>query len=760
MTRPADATAIDRVPFVDRRFLDTVASWSERPRRHDLEAPLREGSALSCRKARLLFSSQLESRHVDLCARWLKQTGRSYYTIGSSGHEGNCAVAAATQPTDPALLHYRSGAFFLQRARQVNANPDETLRDVMLGLTASAADPISGGRHKVIGSLALNIPPQTSTIGSHLPKAVGMAFGLDRARRLELSIQCPADAVIVCSFGDASINHSTSVGAINAAGWAAYQGSRVPILFVCEDNGLGISVATPKNWIRDSYLQRPGLRYFDADGTDLAEAYTVAQEAATYVRRERKPAFLHLRVVRLLGHAGSDVETVYRSLESIERAEARDPLLRTARMLVEAGVASPRELLEAYEETRTRVRRLGEEAASTPKLADAVAVMAPLAPRRPEAIMTEVARAPDPEARRAFWDDKLPEGERPGPLGASLNRAIGDLIVKYPELICFGEDVGPKGGVYGVTRGLLRRSQRGRVFDTLLDEQTILGIAIGASQLGMLPLPEIQYLAYLHNAEDQLRGEAASLQFFSRAQYQNPMVVRIAAYAYQKGFGGHFHNDNSVAVLRDIPGLVIASPARGADATAMLQTCVAAARVDGTVAAFLEPIALYPVRDLHEAGDQAWCDPYDPAPPHIPIGAPRIYHADADDLLIVTWANGLWMSLRVAARLRREGIACRVLDLRWLAPMPLDEVAEAARDVGKVLVVDETRRSGGVSEAIVTGLVERGFRGPLKRVTAHDTFVPLGPAADTVLVQEPDIHAAALALHASYDRVVRDSGSG
>src|SRR3546814_11355747 len=84
----------------------------------------------------------------------------------------------------------------------------------------------------------------------------------------------------------------------------------------------------------------------------------------------------------------------------------------------------------------------------------------------------------------------------------------------------------------------------------------ILGLAQGFANMGMLPLPEIQYLAYFHNACDQIRGEACSLQFFSNDQYRNPMVVRIAGLGYQRGFGGHFHNDNSITALRDIPGLV------------------------------------------------------------------------------------------------------------------------------------------------------------------------------------------------------------
>jgi 2-oxoisovalerate dehydrogenase E1 component len=258
-------------------------------------------------------------------------------------------------------------------------------------------------------------------------------------------------------------------------------------------------------------------------------------------------------------------------------------------------------------------------------------------------------------------------------------------------------------------------------------------------------VPEIQYLAYLHNAEDQLRGEAASLSFFSTGQYRNGMVVRVAGYGYQQGFGGHFHNDNAVAVLRDVPGLVIASPGRPADAAAMLRTCVAAAAVDGTVSVFLEPIARYHTRDLHAPGDDGWTAPYEPPgrwrETHVPIGEPAIAR-DGDDVLVVTWANGLHLSLRVAERLAADGISCRVLDLRWLAPMPIAAVVQHADDVGRVVVVDETRRSGGVGEAVVAGLAEAGYRGPLRRVAAQDSFVPLGDAAQLVLVSEDDIDAA------------------
>ena len=135
--------------------------------------------------------------------------------------------------------------------------------------------------------------------------------------------------------------------------------------------------------------------------------------------------------------------------------------------------------------------------------------------------------------------------DEPQIMSRLINWALTDLMLAHPEIVLMGEDVGRKGGVYGVTQKLHARFGSDRVIDTLLDEQSILGLAIGMAHNGFVPMPEIQFLAYLHNAEDQLRGEAATLSFFSNGQYTNPMVLRIAGLGYQKGFGGHFHNDNS-----------------------------------------------------------------------------------------------------------------------------------------------------------------------------------------------------------------------
>jgi 2-oxoisovalerate dehydrogenase E1 component len=714
--------------------------------------PVRPGSRLTAGRCLELLDAQITSRHLDEAGRWLRGRGSGYYTIGSAGHEGNAAVAAALRLTDPALLHYRSGAFYLVRAAQAGRGEDG-IADVLLGMVAAAAEPIAGGRHKVFGHRELNIIPQTSTIASHLPRAVGLAFALPRAAKIGRAPPWPADSVVVASIGDASVNHSTAAGALNTAAYCAYAGLPLPLLIVCEDNGLGISVRTPPGWIAAALGCRPAIRYAYADGADLAAVYETAADLAAYVRQRRAPAILHLATVRLGGHAGSDVESAYRSAAEIAADAERDPLRGSISLVVGSGLLTAAQVAERSEQIRRKVLALAAEIEGAPGLMSAAQVVAPLAPRRPAAVAAAIRPAAASARHRAF-NRRLPEDEGPLTLAQSINRALADELAARPELLVFGEDVARKGGVYGVTRGLLAAFGAGRVFDSLLDEQSVLGLALGAGLAGLLPVPEIQYLAYLHNAADQIRGEAATLSFFSQGGYRNPMVVRVAGLAYQQGFGGHFHNDNAVGALRDIPGLIVACPARPDDAAAMLRTCLASAREDGSVCVFLEPIALYHERDLHEPGDGGWLARYEPPDRwmsgHAPVGVARV-HGDGTDLTIVTFGNGLRLSLRAAANLARKGIGCRVLDLRWLAPLPAADLIRAAAATGAVLVADETRRSGGVSEGVLTALTDAGFSGPMARVTSEDSFIPLGDAAMTVLTSQQAIEVAARRLLRSAD---------
>ncbi|HST35012.1 MAG TPA: thiamine pyrophosphate-dependent enzyme [Allosphingosinicella sp.] len=732
---------MDAAEAIHEKFL-AKAGGGKLPRRLVSTAP--EAIGLTRETMVELFYSQCVSRQMDRLSRRLQARGEGFYTIGSSGHENNAAVAEALRLDDMAFLHYRSNAFQIHRAKQL---PGQTpCWDMLLSFAASAEDPISGGRHKVIGSKPLNIPPQTSTIASHLPKAVGAAFSIGIAKMLKLEdTPLASDSIVLCSFGDASANHSTAQGAFNTAAWAAYQGTPMPLVFLCEDNGIGISTKTPRGWIEASFQDRPALKYFHCSGLDMADAYRGAAEAARYARTERRPVFLHMDCVRLYGHAGSDVQTAYMSKADVEADAERDPLLYSAALMIEQDLLSGDEILDIYNETEATLARIGEQAIARPKLITSAAVMESLVPpKRPHA----TANTPSSEERSAVFSRDAAMLDKPQHMARLLSWALADLMLAHRNVIVAGEDVGPKGGVYNVTAKLHERFGPARVINTLLDEQSILGLGIGAAHNGLLPITEIQFLAYVHNAEDQLRGEAATLSFFSDGQYTNPMIVRIAGLGYQKGFGGHFHNDNSLAIFRDIPGLILAVPSNGADAVEMLRECARLALEEQRVIVFLEPIALYMTRDLHAEGDALWTAPYAAPGQARPIRLGELgVHGDGIDLAIVSYGNGYYLSRQAEKILAGEhGLKSRVIDLRWLAPLNEDGLIEATRGCGRILIVDECRKTGSQSEALMALFTERAPDTTCARVTAEDSFIPLGRAATLTLPSRDSIVAAALDL--------------
>lgn len=739
---------LDRASVVDEQFLKRVLQ-ADFPTPHSTMSA--EEAELDKKTAIELFDSQIKSRLLDLIARQLKEKGLSFYTIGSSGHEGNAVLGQVFKTKDMAFLHYRSGAFYLQRAKQLAKT--DGVKEILLSLVAAASDPISGGRHKVFGSVPLNIPPQTSTIASHLPKALGAALSITRAKEIGIKSNLEPDAVILCSFGDASTNHASSQTTLNACSWLTQQNYPLPIVFICEDNGIGISVPTPNNWIEQSISARPGLHYLTCDGLNIADIYAKAQEADYLARIKKQPVFLHMRCVRLLGHAGSDIESQYNTAAEIERREANDPLLHTAGLLYREGWMSLQAMVDLYQDNKALIEAKAVDAITLPRMNNAEEVMASILPKVTKKISYKL---PTEDIRQTYFAGAYSQLSQKRNLCQQINFALTDLMMQYPNMLIFGEDVGKKGGVYRVTADLQARFGQRRVFDTILDETTILGTAIGLAHNGFIPVPEIQFLAYLHNAEDQLRGEAATLSFFSSGQYKNPMVIRIASLAYQKGFGGHFHNDNSFAVLRDLPGVVIACPSNGPDAAKMLRSCMHLAAQEGRVVVFLEPIALYMTKDLHEPGDNGWLFDYPAAQESIGLGEVGVF--GEGDTVILTYANGYYLSRQAAKILEEQhAVKVKIVDLRWLSPLPKEAILKELSKAKRVLIVDEGRQSGSLSEGLMAFLMEEASTQlKVKRITGKDCFIPLGTAWQYLLPSKESIIEAVLALQS--DKREKESG--
>ncbi len=241
--------SIERLRELGANFRRRVESVSEAP---GAAAPASDTALW-----RELLESMLLARHLDLAALELREQGHGHYTIGSSGHESNVVLGRLTRPTDPSLVHYRSAALQLERARQVpGMDGVRDHRALAGGVQRRASQRRSP---QAVGGKALGIIPQTSTIASQLPRAVGLAYALGWKAGQGLATE-PADTLVLCSFGDASVNHSSALGALNAAGWVAHQSLPLPLLLVCEDNGLGVSVRSPPGWVEARLRALPHVR--------------------------------------------------------------------------------------------------------------------------------------------------------------------------------------------------------------------------------------------------------------------------------------------------------------------------------------------------------------------------------------------------------------------------------------------------------------------------------------------------------------------
>lgn len=725
---------LNRAHIIDEQFVRKVQSQdfpSPKSNTTAKAAGLTKGLCIS------IVGSQMISRHLDIITRQLRETGQSFYTIGSSGHEGNAAIAAQFRVTDMALLHYRSAAFMLQRSKKLNDPEDQeppesliqsAIRDQLLSFVAAKEDPIAGGRHKVLGSVPLYVPPQTSTVATQLPKSLGLAYSLNLAKELQLATYLPTDAVILCSFGDASLNHSTAQGALNALAWIVRHQWPMPLVFICEDNGLGVSVPTPPNWVAQNLKFRQEIEYLSCDALNFCDVYQAATQAEIIARQKRKPVFLHFKTVRLLGHAGSDIESQYHTQTEIEHMEADDPLLHSARILIDQGILSPQAILEQYEIIGKWVKTISLEVIQATKQSSAEEIMAAIIP--PKRAATKIFLKPENETVASTVDKQTALKT----MAQLINRVLSETLALYPNSLIFGEDVGKKGGVYRITADLQSKFGMRRVFDTLLDEQTILGLAIGMSMNGFLPIPEIQFLAFLHNAADMIRGEAATLPFFSSGQFTNPMLIRLPGLGYQKGFGGHFHNDNAIAFLREIPGIIVACPSNGEDAVKMFRECMRLVDEEQRVVIFLEPIALYRIKDLHQKEDGGWLRTYPPANETISFGTLGMFGAGSD-LIILTYGNGYYLSRQAEQILWAQfQIEIKIVDLRWLTPLNQEAIVQVVKNYQHVLIVDEGRNRGSLSEEITTLLVENVTPLPkIRRITGENSFIPLGTASEAVL---------------------------
>jgi pyruvate/2-oxoglutarate/acetoin dehydrogenase E1 component len=316
----------------------------------------------------------------------------------------------------------------------------------------------------------------------------------------------------------------------------------------------------------------------------------------------------------------------------------------------------------------------------------------------------------------------------------AIRQALFEEMERDPNVFVLGEDIGAYGGAFKVTDGLLAKFGEQRVIDTPISEAGIVGAAAGAAHMGMRPVCEMQFIDFISCAYDMLTNYVATSRY--RAMLPCPIVVRGPSGGYVRG--GPFHSQNPEAAFLHTPGLKIVYPATASDAKGLLK---AAIRDDDPVLFFEHKYLYRRIKEELPQGDHL-----------VPIGKARTAR-EGKDLSIITYAATVWKALEAAEQLEKEdGLSVEVIDLRTLLPMDDEAIVATVKKTGRVLIVHEDTRTGGVAGEVTARINEQAFEwldAPVLRVTAADVPLPYAPPLeDYVLPQAADIVTVARRLAA------------
>jgi 2-oxoisovalerate dehydrogenase E1 component len=702
---------------------------------------------------RLMYTS----RRIDDREILLKRQQKIFFQMSGAGHEAiGVAAGMALKPGyDWFYPYYRDRALCLA----LGAKP----LDMFLQAVGAADDPSSGGRQMPShwGYKSLNIVTQSSPTGSQILQAVGCAeagrYFANHPRAAEIpgapasgnaapdyrqfkDVTFHGDEIAYVSLGDGTTSEGEFWEAMNAAAL-----SKLPVIFVVQDNGYAISVPVEVQTAGGSISRLvsgfPNFHFEEVDGTDPVASSAAFQRAVKYCREGHGPAFVHAHVIRPYSHSLSDDERLYRPDSERERDAARDPVSRTQMFLLREGILDENGINELEKQVEDELQIAVDRALQA-------------LPPVPESVLQYVY-SPDLDPTSAAFDREAvvgadsADGKKPAAktMADLINVTLRDEMKRDERVVIFGEDVADcsreeylkrklvkgKGGVFKLTFGLQCEFGPDRVFNSPLAEAAIVGRATGMATRGLKPVVEIQFFDYIWPAMMQIRDELSVIRWRSNNVFSCPLVIRVAIGGYLTG-GAIYHSQCGESVFTHIPGLRVVFPSNALDAAGLLRTAV---RCDDPVL-FLEHKRLY-----RETYGRA---PY-PGPDYmIPFGKAKIVHPGTD-LTVITYGAVVPRALQAAQKLEREhGVKVELIDLRCLNPFDWETIAGSVGKTNRALVAYEDTLSWGYGAEIAARIADQLFDqldAPVRRVAAADTFVAYQPILeDAILPQANDLFRA------------------
>ncbi len=683
-----------------------------------------------------LYRIMVTSRRLDDRELFLHRQGKAWFTISTAGKEAALAAAGlALRPTDPIWGYYRDRTIVLMRGL--------TVRENLMQQVAAAADTYSGGRQmpEHWSDPEKAVISYSSPVGAQCIPSEGLAEAIARTKELLGRGRYPDDSVVYTSLGDGTTAEGEFYECLRAA-----INERAPLVVHLMDNGWGISVPTqeqvPGGDLLALFRGWPRLTVLENDGNSVRSSYDRFREAAEACRAGRGPVLIRSKILRLYSHSSTDDMRKYRPLPEVRiDLEERDPILRFAQELVAYGIASPRQLQEIIRQVDREIIEAADEVLRLPKT-DVSRLLSNVYAYDPEKIRAEYARVT--QGRRC---------ERAGEMlvmADAITSCLAELMELLPHAVMWGEDVADlsrelfhrhpelegKGGVFGITKGLQRRFGPRRVSNSTIAEATIVGRAAGYALQGFLPIVEVQFRDYLNPAWQQLTDQVATICWRSNGRFTCPMVIRMAYGGYLGGAGALWHSESANGPLLHYPGLRLCVASNPEDAVGLLR----AAAFCGDPVLYCEPKARYRLRD--EFMERKY-----PGFEHVLWPGTSRSYGEGRDLALISYGTTSSICYRAMQVLAGRRISARFIDLCWLNPLDEGAIRAAADECGRVLIVEEDRRTCGAGAAIADVIYrDRALRRrvDVERLAALDCRVCYGPVGErAVLPQVEDILRAA-----------------
>ena len=640
-----------------------------------------------------VYRNMVIARKLDEKEMALLKQGKAFFHIGCSGHEAaQLAAANNMHPSkDWAYPYYRDAAFCLGFGM--------TGKEQLLSFLAKDSDPNSGGRQmpQHYGHKDLRIVSQSSPTGTQFLQAVGSAMSIKWENKKD---------IVYVSSGEGSTSEGEFHEALN---WASRE--KLPVIFHIQDNEYAISVhvseQTSGSSVFDMVSGYKNLSKFEVDGTDFFETNLAFNQATDRARKGKGPSVIVSNVVRLLSHSSSDDQRKYRSQKDLESDIKRDPITKFEKECLKAKILTQKEIsktqLEVNDYIEDSIQWVQSQVDPDPNSAFDHLYAKPIAIK---------------ETTQNTISEKVV-------LVDAINHAMSEEMNANDKMIIYGEDIAdPKGGVFTATKGLTSKYGKNRVFNSPLAEASIVGTAIGLAVTGWKPCVEIQFGDYIWPAMMQIRDEAACMRYRSKGRWTCPMVIRVAVGGYIHG--GLYHSQSIDSYFFNIPGIRVAYPSNAADAKGLLKTAL---RMDDPVI-FMEHKGLY---------RQGYASAPEPDKDFlIPFGKASIIQ-EGNYFTIVTWGAMVQKCIDAIKKINLDEDEVDLIDLRTLNPIDWEAVYRSVKKTGKLLIVHEDLKTGGVGAEISARVTDKLFEdldGPIKRVAAKDCHVPYNDLLESEILPQ------------------------